>query len=99
MLQLDEGGVYGGDWATVHLEELLAPLQQRSGLNNGDVAGTPTSYGGYRVMLRPGADLGSPRAYSIDLAPNVLYGVGPMIALLLGSGAHHHTEFKLVQGR
>lgn len=29
----------------------------------------------------------------------VLYGAGPMIGLLLGAGAHHYTEFKLVQGR
>ena len=29
----------------------------------------------------------------------VAYGMGPLIQLLLGSGAHHYLEFKLVQGR
>ena len=29
----------------------------------------------------------------------VAYGAGPLIQLLLGSGAHHYLEFKLVQGR
>lgn len=28
-----------------------------------------------------------------------MYGAGPTIQLLLGSGAHHYLEFKLVQGR
>lgn len=27
-----------------------------------------------------------------------LYGAGPLIQLLLGSGAHHYMEFKLLQG-
>ena len=31
--------------------------------------------------------------------PQVMYGAGPTIQLLLGSGAHHYLEFKLVQGR
>ena len=31
--------------------------------------------------------------------PKVAYGAGPLIQLLLGSGAHHYLEFKLLQGR
>ena len=42
--------------------------------------------------------LAAPSAYSLDLSPHLLYGVGPMISLLLGSGAHHYTEYKLIQG-
>jgi hypothetical protein len=29
----------------------------------------------------------------------VAFGAGPLVQLLLGSGAHHYLEFKLVQGR
>ena len=32
-------------------------------------------------------------------ALQVMYGAGPTIQLLLGSGAHYYLEFKLVQGR
>ena len=100
MLQLDQGGHYGGDLATLHLDELLATLAAASAQRSpGSGVLYPPSPQGARVLQRPGAALGPQRAYSFDLAPKALYGVGPMIALLLGSGAHHYTEFKLVQGR
>ncbi|PRW45613.1 rab s geranylgeranyltransferase component A 2 [Chlorella sorokiniana] len=53
---------------------------------------------GAEVWRRPGAELGAVQQYSLDLAPKVMYGAGPTIHLLLGSGAHHYLEFKLVQG-
>lgn len=34
-----------------------------------------------------------------DVSPKVLYGDGPLISLLLKTGAHNYTEFKLVEGR
>jgi RAB protein geranylgeranyltransferase component A len=98
VLQLDPGSRYGGAWATLHLDELLQELAE-AGAAAGPGAEHAHSLTGACVLRRPGAALGPSREFNLDLAPKALYGVGPMIALLLGSGAHHYAEFKLVQGR
>lgn len=42
-------------------------------------------------------ELGSSRGYSLDVSPHVIHGVGPLIKILLGSGAHNYTEYKLIK--
>lgn len=98
MLQLDPGACYGGAWATLHLDELLAALGSGPP-HTPDGLSPPLRLSPGRVLRRPGAALGPSRDYNLDLAAKVLFGAGGMISLLLGSGAHHYTEFKLVQGR
>lgn len=101
VLQIDPASHYGGAWASLRLDELRTALQAASTVN-----GTNTSLGNDcaaslrpgRVLTRPAAALSPPSSYSLDLLPHLLYGAGPMISLLLGSGAHHYTEYKLVQG-
>ena len=100
VLQLDPAGHYGGAWAALTLHEFLSALG-RTGEPDGldavrsDVA---SRLSGSCVLRSPGAALGPAAAFNIDLSPHLLYGAGPAISLLLGSGAHHYTEYKLLQG-
>lgn len=98
MLQVDPAAHYGGPWASLHLDELRAALGAAGAAQpplGDECAG---ALRGGRVREAPGAALGAPGAFVIDLSPHLLYGAGPAISLLLGSGAHHYTEYKLVQG-
>lgn len=97
MLQLDPASHYGGSWASLRPREWDRLLALPADAAAAGVSGALT-------WRRPGFDLGAggqqaERQYSLDLAPKVAYGAGPLIQLLLGSGAHHYLEFKLVQGR
>ncbi len=96
VLQLDAGAHYGGAWATLRLDELLAELAAASA--GAPAAGFAAPLAAPRAWRAPGAGLGAPRCFAADLAPRALYGGGGGVRLLLGAGAHHHAEFKLVRG-
>lgn len=83
-MQLDPADFYGGDWATMRLDEFKKYLKGHHSHGN--------------CITHPDFDLSlNSNAYLIDISPHVLFGAGPMISLLLGSGAHHYTEYKLIQ--
>lgn len=90
VLQLDAQDFYGGRWATLSIDDFLAALRpgQAAGATGLEVAGSTDP-----------ACIGESRAFLVDLAPRLVYGGGPMVDALLASGAHHYTEFKLLQGR
>jgi hypothetical protein len=97
VLHLDPAAHYGGSWASLRPREWAKLLATPADAATAGVSDALTWH-------RPGADLGAggqqaEGQYSLDLAPKVAYGAGPLIQLLLGSGAHHYLEFKLVQGR
>ncbi len=98
MLQVDPAAHYGGPWASLRLDELRAALDRAvaSEAPLGDECAGALRSG--RIIEAPNAQLSPPGAYVIDLSPHLLYGAGPAISLLLGSGAHHYTEYKLLQG-
>lgn len=104
MLQLDPAAHYGGTWAALHLDEFLSLITNSHGAPNGcepqsGIRGdVECSLKRGRILRVPGASLGPASSYNIDLSPHLLYGAGPAISLLLGSGAHHYTEYKLLQG-
>uniref|UniRef100_A0A1D1ZYI0 Rab proteins geranylgeranyltransferase component A n=1 Tax=Auxenochlorella protothecoides TaxID=3075 RepID=A0A1D1ZYI0_AUXPR len=89
VLQLDAQDFYGGRWATLSIDDFLAALRpgQAAGATGLEVAGSTDP-----------ACIGESHAFLVDLAPRLVYGGGPMVDALLASGAHHYTEFKLLQG-
>lgn len=89
VLQLDKSSHYGGRWSTLDLKAFLKAVDS-------------SSYG----IVRPAephswaidpTDLHG--TYAIDLAPSIMFGAGSMVDALLTSGAHHCTEFKLLNAR
>ncbi|GAB4822847.1 hypothetical protein N2152v2_009893 [Parachlorella kessleri] len=106
VLQLDAAGTYGGNWTSLSLQDFLATLGAAKSADEPAAATGPfrgcstVAISGAAVLECPGLgdSLGPSSQYNIDLSPKVLYGAGPLIDLLLGSGAHNYTEFKLVQG-
>lgn len=86
VLQLDSQGHYGGRWATLPLVEALEYIK--------------SNYTSCSILSsgREGLDEVM-KTCSVDLAPKLLYGAGPMITLLLESGAHNYTEFKFIDRR
>lgn len=98
MLQLEASSEYGGIWGTVGLDVLFSLLDRSEAakdyfVQNG-LEGIISSLKAWHV---PDADLGGTIAsFSVDLAPHVIYGAGPLISLLLHSGAHNYAEFKHV---
>lgn len=90
VLQLEKEGEYGGLWASLTLDEFRKVVTQ----------GSPTHgslYGGKIYEVGSSEELGPPRGYSLDISPHVIHGVGPLIKMLLGSGAHNYTEYKLIK--
>lgn len=68
MLQLDPSSHYGSAWASLRLDE-LAELLGGGGSGGGDAAAVGISGG--ELWRRPGAHLGPPNQYCLDLAPKV----------------------------
>lgn len=86
VLQLDPGQHYGAGWATLAWREFVGWVRDAGAGVCRDVE-----------VLGDDADLvARSREYGVDLAPRLCFGAGPAVDALLASGAHHHTEFKLV---
>ncbi|KAI8111366.1 hypothetical protein M9435_003867 [Picochlorum sp. BPE23] len=87
VLQIDAVSYYGGTSSTLPCRELAEHFK-----------------GACRVYdaVDEFASVLEPRLLAralFDVSPKVLYGDGPLISLLLKTGAHNYTEFKLVEGR
>lgn len=99
---MDPADHYGGAWASLHLDEFVAAVEAQPEVETTNACVIPSDVDVRvqkgRIMRYEGAQLGSSTAYNIDVSPHLLYGAGPMISLLIGSGAHHYTEYKLLQG-
>lgn len=107
VLQVDPATHYGGAWASLRLDELQAALASSSSNRNTTPPPFPllgdeliSSLFGGHVLIKPTSPqlINNSHVHSLDISPHLLYGAGPMISLLLGSGAHHYTEYKLLQG-
>ncbi len=84
------------------MDEFQAALESSSTPNRspllGDELGASLHNG--HILIKPTSAqlVNNPHLYSLDISPHLLYGAGPTISILLGSGAHHYTEYKLLQG-
>jgi RAB protein geranylgeranyltransferase component A len=101
VLQLDPSDQYGGAWASLTLDQFLACLDASRTHRNeqGVVIDSLASISKPTVFRNGSAAYALPaKGFSLDLSPHVIFGVGPMIHLLLDSGAHLYTEYKLIEG-
>jgi Rab proteins geranylgeranyltransferase component A len=102
VLQVDPASHYGGAWASLRLDEFQAALGCSTNPAQPCLLGDElaSSIYGSNILIKPTSSglINNPNLYSLDISPHLLYGAGPMISLLLGSGAHHYTEYKLLQG-
>lgn len=77
VLQVDPSDYYGGLWATVACDDIEAWAKAR----------------GREVHTFDALCKSSGKRFQFDLSPKVVYADGPLISLLLESGAHNYTEF------
>ena len=82
MLQIDENSFYGGPWTTA--------------TSIAEFEGILSQMKFHRVLYDASFDMTG--RYYVDLIPKLVFCEGDLIQLLLGSGAHHYTEFKHIQG-
>lgn len=98
MLQLDPAEQYGGAWASLSLDQFLACLDaSRAHANAQGVVNDSIAAISKPTVFRNRSREISAKGFLLDLSPHVLFGVGPMIRLLLDSGAHLYTEYKLIE--
>jgi len=82
---IDSNAYYGGDEATLSMDELAVWADS---LEDG---------GRFASVSRRGEILPQGRQYSICLRPTVIPSVGPMITALIGSGVSKYSGFRLVE--
>ena len=82
-------------WASLPYLEAAEYVKQE--LGTGEENGSNHRYAVFDALS--GVTDKMKRQFIFDLSPKLLYGAGPTIDMLLGSGAHWYTEFKLVEGR
>ena len=82
VLQIDPNEYYGGIWATVSCDDIVAWSTAR-GRDVCTFGCIPDGLDAKRVLFDP--------------SPKVAYADGPLISLLLVSGAHNYTEFALTR--
>ena len=83
VLQIDANDQYGSSWSTVASDRLGAPVVAWR------LSAAAIRTGGGRDDLL--------RRIQFDLNPRLAYADGPLISLLLSSGAHNYTEFVFCQ--
>ena len=95
VLQIDSNGHYGGMWASLPCLEAAEFVKQE--IEATEENGCHHQYAVFDAFFDVSDGLKG--QFIFDLSPRLLYGAGPTIDVLLGSGAHWYTEFKLVEGR
>ncbi|KAI5282152.1 Rab proteins geranylgeranyltransferase component A, partial [Ascosphaera aggregata] len=91
ILHVDKNDYYGGPEAAFSMEEAEAWVKKV----NGEPAGHP--FESARIVKCDGkGELGLPRAYTLSLAPHLLYGRGKMLSALVSSKAFRQLEFLAV---
>ena len=100
ILQLETSGEYGGKWSTLKLDEIICVINAEASTSRF----CEESINSFRNLVHDGEFLWNqscfPAAplssYLVDLAPHLLLCSGPLVSLLLESGAHNYVEFKHV---
>ncbi|KAJ3852938.1 FAD/NAD-P-binding domain-containing protein [Lentinula lateritia] len=84
---LDENVYYGGDEASLSLDEYIDWATQSK---------TSTQFSSFS-SLSPSDTLPNSRQYSISLSPSVIPATGPLISSLVASGVSRYGGFRLVE--
>ncbi|TKA63835.1 hypothetical protein B0A55_10840 [Friedmanniomyces simplex] len=97
ILHIDRHDYYGGDEAALSLSEAEEWAEKHSG----DASHTRAAYS-HATVTRPGAQeegatkLGFPRAYSLALAPHLIYARANLLPAIVSSRTHSQLEFQAV---
>lgn len=97
---LDHNSYYGGDEASLTLDELARWADDRSGSSGN--SGKSSSYltaqrTRFTSISRSGAIPDHSRHYSISLAPTLITSVGPFISSLIASGVSRYGGYRLLE--
>jgi Rab proteins geranylgeranyltransferase component A len=102
VVHLDNNSYYGGDEASLTLDELARWADSRSTPSEDLEKEKPSSYlSAQRVIFTPVSR--SPvipdhsRHYSISLAPSLIPSVGPLISSLIASGVSRYGGYRLLE--
>ncbi|EPQ59734.1 FAD/NAD P-binding domain-containing protein [Gloeophyllum trabeum ATCC 11539] len=96
---LDENPYYGGDEASLTLDELAQWADERTLSSS---ASEPSRYAAaqrakFRSVSRSGSVLPNSRQYSLSLSPSVIPSNGPATSSLIGSGVSRYGGYKLLE--
>ena len=96
IIHVDPNDYYGGDHATLNIDEIISWANLRSGNEN-----TNEYLAGQRNRFISVSYRGSPppasRQYSLSLLPSIIPSVGPLISTLINSGVSKYGGFKLLE--
>lgn len=90
---VDTHAYYGGDEATLALDELVTWAERYSSSEHTDQGPLSVKY---RVDYHSGTDLPHSKQYTISLSPSVIPAVGPFITSVIASHIEKYTSFKLL---
>ncbi|KAH7888122.1 GDP dissociation inhibitor-domain-containing protein [Phlebopus sp. FC_14] len=91
VVHIDPNSYYGGDEATLTLDELSQWADAQSSPLEGGFRGVQ-----YHVESRSSHIPPNPKQYSISLSPSVIPSVGPFISSLISSGVARYGSYKLL---
>lgn len=99
VIHVDPNDYYGGDHATLTVDEIISWANLRSSSEN--EGGTNEYLAGQRNRFISVSYRGSPppayRQYSLSLLPSIIPSVGPLISTLINSGVSRYGGFKLLE--
>lgn len=99
IIQVDPNDYYGGDHATLNVDEMISWANLRSSSFKDENANEYLA--GQRSRFISVSCHGSPplayRQYSLSLLPSIIPSVGPLISTLINSGVSRYGGFKLLE--
>ena len=98
VIHVDPNDYYGGDHATLNVDEIISWANSRSSVENEStneyLAGQQNKY---ISVSYHGSPPSASRQYSLSLSPSIIPSVGPLISTLVNSGVSRYGGFKLLE--